>query len=103
MIFSFTSTVCAKANSSLHFHSARYYSTGRLSEHHLGLDDAHARTANPLHDGADSDELPPPVHELDPVPLFARELAHQHGLAVADPVLLLRVGHDLSEGEGDLV
>ena len=36
-------------------------------------------------------------------PSSPAELAHQHGLAVGDPVLLLRVGGHLAEGERDLV
>src|SRR5947199_2043362 len=112
MIFPLTSTVCANANSSLHFFPRDIIAQGprggfasmrTLAEDHLGLDDAHPGGADPLDDRADGDEFAPAIDQLDPVPLLAGQLAHQHGLAVADPVLLLGVGGDLAEGEGDLV
>ena len=74
-----------------------------LAEHDPGLDDADPGSADSLGDGADGDELPAAVDQFDPVPLLPIELAHQHGLPVGDPVLLLRVGGDLAEGERDLV
>src|SRR5882724_8771351 len=105
MIFSFTSFVC-KTDSSLRSFSSRlglYHRVEGSVENYFGLDDAHPGAADPLDHGADGDDLPAAVEQLDPVPLLTRQLAHQDRLAVADPLFLLRVGGHLGEGEGDLV
>src|SRR3984893_7987218 len=103
--------VCVKANSSLSYISAHDCSTAwvpyavsfLLTEYHLGLHQADPARADALDDGADGDELAAAIDQLDPVSLLGGQLAHQHGLAMADAALLLRVGGHLAEGERDLV
>src|SRR5690349_17909851 len=105
MIPCFTSLVCAKANSSLHNSPGGVYHNGRLgsAEDHPRLDDAHAGGADALDDRAHGDELATAVDQFHPVSLAAAELPDEHGLAVGDPVLLLRVGGYLVERQRDLV